>query len=79
MLAHLRTIVPGDALVAGLNAARAEVTALRAERKKRKAVQVRQSLLVFLKLLLSPHLGVVSSGGCSERGDDRAAGRTQEA
>lgn len=37
---HLRTIMPGDALVAGLNTARAEVTAQRAERKKRKAVQV---------------------------------------
>ena len=40
VLAHLRTVVPGDAFVAGLNAARQSVTAQRAERRKRQAVQV---------------------------------------
>lgn len=40
MLAHLRTIVPGDALVAGLNAARADVAAQRQARRQKRAVQV---------------------------------------
>ena len=40
VLAHLRSVVPSDAFVAGLNAARQSVTTQRADRRKRQAVQV---------------------------------------
>ena len=41
VLAHLRSVVPGDALVAALNAARADVTTQRSERRRRRVLQVR--------------------------------------
>jgi hypothetical protein len=45
VLAHLRSVVPGDAFVAGLNMARQSVTTQRADRRKRQAVQVGKTVI----------------------------------